>query len=107
MPDPHCPRCDGTGWREVTRGEVMAVERCECHQAHRPEHLVAAAQIPARFERVSFENFLLPGQRENPVANENLSKVMLDSKVYAEQYPFTEKLGLLFVGPPGAGKTHL
>ncbi len=107
MPDPNCPRCEGTGWREVTRGEMTAVERCECHPTNRPEHLAAAAQIPPRFERAAFDNFLLPGQRENPVANENLSRVMLDAKVYAEQYPFTEKMGLLFVGPPGAGKTHL
>ena len=107
MANPNCSICDGTGWKQVDRGEVSGVERCACHQPRRPEHLLEVAQVPSRYERASFDTFALPGQRENPVANENLSKVMLDAKVYAEQHPFTEKLGLLFLGPPGVGKTHL
>jgi len=107
MPNPNCSLCDGTGWRQVERGEVTGVERCQCHEPRRPAALLEAAQIPSRYDKASFENFTLPGQRENPLANENLSRVMLDAKVYSEHHPFTEKLGLLFMGPPGVGKTHL
>jgi len=107
MPDANCPKCEGTGWRQVERGEVSAVERCECGAAQRPARLLEAAQVPARYEHAAFENFLKPGQRENPVANENLSKVLLDAKRYAEDYPNAGKPGLLFLGNPGVGKTHL
>jgi DNA replication protein DnaC len=105
MPDPNCALCDGTGWRQVERGEVSAVERCECEQAQRPARLLASARIPLRFERASFENFVLP--RDNPIANETLSRAMLDAKSFAREYPLTDKTGLLFLGLPGVGKTHL
>ncbi len=105
MPDPNCLICDGTGWRPVVRGEVSGVERCECESINRPSRLLDSARIPPRFERASFENFVLP--RENPVANETLSKAILDAKVFARQFPLTDKPGLLFMGYPGVGKTHL
>src|SRR5574340_319949 len=105
MPDPNCALCDGTGWRQVERGEVSGVERCQCNQTARPARLLEAAHIPPRFERASFDNFVLP--RGNPMASETLSKAMLDAKVFAREFPYTEKPGLLFMGLPGVGKTHL
>src|SRR5579885_2793924 len=81
MPDPNCALCDGTGWKPVERGEVSGVERCECNQSLRPAQLLQSARIPPRFEKASFENFRLPDRRENP--------------------------GLMFMGLPGVGKTHL
>jgi DNA replication protein DnaC len=105
MPDPSCPQCDGTGWKQVARGEVSGVERCECHQPRRADSLLAEAGIPARYEKASFESFDL--HRQNPPVYENLSRIILDAKVYADQYPWTEKRGLLFLGHPGVGKTHL
>ncbi len=105
MADPNCALCDGTGWRHLERNGVSAVERCECHKAGRPARLLESARIPARFERASFDSFLLP--RENPVANEALSKAMLDAKTFAREFPLTEKSGLLLMGMPGVGKTHL
>jgi DNA replication protein DnaC len=105
MPDPNCALCDGTGWRQVERGEVSAVERCECNQGRRPAQLLESAHIPPRFERASFENF--DNRRENPLANETLSRAMLDARTFAREYPLTDKPGLLFMGVPGVGKTHL
>jgi DNA replication protein DnaC len=105
VPDPNCTACDGTGWRPVERGEFSGVERCQCNPLRQAANLLAAAQIPARFERASFENFLLP--RENPLANEALGKAMLDARVFAREYPNLDKAGLLFIGLPGVGKTHL
>ena len=107
MADPNCPLCDGTGFRTVERGEFSAAEPCECRQTHRPAQLLEAAQIPPRFERAAFDNFLLPGQQNNPIANENLSKAMLDARVFAREFPQLDKPGLLFMGLPGVGKTHL
>ena len=81
--------------------------RRRARQTGRPARLLEGAQIPARFQNASFENFILPERRENPLANETLSKAMLDAKLFSREYPFTEKAGLLFMGLPGVGKTHL
>lgn len=107
MANPNCQLCDGTGWRQVERGEVTGVERCQCNQTRRPEQLLEGAQIPPRFAHASFENFILPERRDNPTANDAYAKVMLDAKVYSQSYPETDKPGLLFMGTPGVGKTHL
>lgn len=107
MPDPNCALCDGTGWRHVVLGDVSAVERCECHKANRPARLLEAARIPARFERASFENFLLPDYAANPIANQAMGKVMNDAKGFVREFPLIEKRGLLFMGSTGVGKTHL
>ena len=107
MPDPNCALCDGTGWRPVESGEVSGVERCECDLADRPARLLESARIPPLFERASFDNFRLPEKQNNPIANEALSKAMLDAKTYSREYPLTEKPGLLLMGLPGVGKTHL
>ena len=37
--DPNCVRCQGTGWREVQKGELTAVERCDCSRSTPPEEL--------------------------------------------------------------------
>ena len=105
MPDPNCALCDGTGWREVQRGEVSGVERCECNQTRRPAHLLELARIPARFETASFDNF--SNRPENPIANRALGTAMVEARGFAREFPLTEKSGLLFMGSPGVGKTHL
>jgi len=107
MPDANCPRCDGTGWRPVERGVVSGVEPCECQRSGRPARLMEASRIPPRFQEACFENFSLPEREHNPVANEGMTQVMLQAKGYVRDYPPAEKPGLLFMGPPGVGKTHL
>src|SRR5690242_2621372 len=102
MSDPNCAFCDGTGWREVKRGEVSGVERCQCNQLRGPARLLEAARIPARFENASFENFILP--RDNPHANQALGNAMVEARGFAREYPFTDRTGLLFMGSPGVGK---
>ena len=107
MADPNCTLCDGTGWRPIEHGAVTAVERCACNPLRQPEALLEAARIPARFERASFDNFVLPRRQDNPIANDNLSLAMNVARVFAREFPQTEKPGLLFMGLPGVGKTHL
>jgi DNA replication protein DnaC len=103
--NPDCLECDGTGWKQVTRDGVAAVERCGCVETQRKDTLVERASVPARFQEASFENFRLP--RENPIAYESLGMAMNDARVFAREYPFTPKPGLMFQGNPGVGKTHL
>ena len=102
---PDCPDCDGTGWKQLVRDGITAVERCGCVEVHHKETLWERAAMPARFQSAGFENFRLP--RENPIAYENLGVAMNDARVFAREYPFTPKPGLMFQGNPGVGKTHL
>ena len=106
-PNPDCPRCDGTGWKQVVNDGVEAVERCDCFQRDRGETLLSRAQIPERFREADFDNFSPGSPRENPIAHEALIKVMLGAKAYARDYPSLSQLGLLLQGATGVGKTHL
>jgi DNA replication protein DnaC len=63
------------------------------------------AGIPANYRQASFETFLLP--TDNPVLQRALADVMLAVSSFARTFPKTPKPGLLLVGPPGTGKTHL
>ena len=106
--DPKCPHCEGTGWKQVVRDGVEAVERCPCLQGVRQEALLAKARIPERFREASFDNFFPPSPRDNPIENEALTRVMLTAKGFARDYsPSSAKSGLMLQGPPGVGKTHL
>ena len=65
----------------------------------------AAAQIPENYRNASFETFHLP--QDNPVAAKLMADAMYAVSSFARQFPNTSKPGLLLVGPPGTGKTHL
>ena len=58
------------------------------------------AQIPPRFRQCSFEEFYAPSD------NSTLQMALVKARGFAEHYPMVEK-GLLFMGNPGVGKTHL
>ena len=44
---------------------------------------------------------------DNPIGRQALSKVYIEVRRYAREYPLSEKPGLLLIGLPGVGKTHL
>ena len=100
-----CPDCNGTGYRIVERDEVEGAIRCSCAAVDRAGHLEADAGIPPLYSAASFENFLLP--RENPVSYRELTEVFLLVRAYAREFPNTKQPGLLLMGDPGTGKTHL
>lgn len=84
---------------------MSAAERCACVAESQAETLERNAQIPQNYQRASFETFLLP--EDNPTARRGLSDVMLAVSGFTRIYPKNPKPGLLLVGPPGTGKTHL
>ena len=102
-PETACPICGGTGWREVAGSRERTVVRCECRVKGRAERLLAAAKIPARYERCELSTFKY--DPENP-EDAKLGKAKLAAGRFVEEYP-VEKTGLLFVGTVGVGKTHL
>lgn len=103
--DPKCPQCHGTGWMYKDRDGVTSASKCECLKEGRAAEVESTAGIPPLYRQSSFENFKLP--ENNPIANRALASVLLVVRSYARDFPSTDKRGLLLVGEPGTGKTHL
>ena len=95
-----CTTCGGTGFeiREGAAGVLVSV-RCACSVRDRAEHILRAAGIPRRYEDCSLDNF--------DVLKPALAAPLEWAREWFERWPASVEVGLLFVGPPGTGKTHL
>jgi DNA replication protein DnaC len=100
-----CASCNGTGWKIVERDEVSGAIRCECVAIERAVNLEAGAGIPPLYANASLDNFSL--RHENSIAYNALTEVYLKVRGYAREFPATKQPGLLLMGYPGSGKTHL
>ena len=100
-----CELCGGTGWTVADVEGVSTAQRCTCIPAARAGGLEQQAQIPPNYRLASFETFHLP--HDNPTAQRGLADVMLRVAGYTRNYPKNPKPGLLLIGAPGTGKTHL
>ncbi len=89
----------------VERGEVSGAQRCECVLNERAQRIEQTASIPPLYRNASLDNFVLP--RDNPTANRELGLVMNTVRVFAREFPADRRPGLLLIGEPGTGKTHL
>src|SRR5580692_2686837 len=100
-----CPECGGSGWKIVQRDELSGAERCDCVYGARAKRLEESAAIPPLYRNASFDNFSLP--RDNPIGHRELANVLLTVKGFSREFPTDKQLGLLLIGEPGTGKTHL
>lgn len=100
-----CTLCDGTGWKIVTRAGLSGAERCVCAAATRTRDLKENANIPPNYQQASLDNFQMP--TDNPVARQGLGTVLMQVRSFAREFPTKERPGLLLIGEPGTGKTHL
>ena len=94
-----CTSCHGTGWRSREVEGVERVERCECWRRQVTLDLLQDANIPARYQKCDFRTFVT-------YPNEQLLRAVKKAEEFAAAFPVVQK-GLLLIGPPGIGKTHL
>jgi DNA replication protein DnaC len=105
MAETVCPECGGSGWKIVEREGVSGAERCECAKEGRSERLEEGAGIPPLYRDASFDNFQIP--KDNDIGARDLYAVRQTVLNYAHEFPAGQKPGLLLLGDPGSGKTHL
>jgi DNA replication protein DnaC len=94
-----CPHCQGTGFLlRRDDGGVRTAERCACGQRNVERRLLESARIPRRYDHCCFDDFELHDPSHEAARDA--------ARDWVELWPAT-KSGLLFVGGPGTGKTHL
>ena len=94
-----CTFCNGTGWRAHDVDGVERVSRCECWRQQVSLDLLKDANVPARYSKCDFSNFVT-------YKNEQLLRTFKKAQEFVAAFPVVQK-GLLLIGPPGIGKTHL
>lgn len=100
-----CEKCGGTGFVIVEKHGISSAERCSCAAAGRTRRNTERAAIPPLYRDASFDNFVLPA--DNPIQRDSLALVMTQVRAYTREFPLTQRPGLLLLGEPGTGKTHL
>ena len=93
-----CAICNDTGWKSIEVDGVSRVTRCECMRESAAARRLAEARIPRRYQHCDLANYT--------AYNEKLTKALEHATRLAEGFPVVER-GLLLLGPPGVGKTHL
>lgn len=114
MPEPEwteepCPECEGRGWVLEPDGGAGTARPCECRRRRLGARLLAATGIPDRYAACTLRSFMTAAPE--PQVRDQLVRARTLAERYVEEFlgpdaRFRES-GLLFIGPPGAGKTHL
>ncbi len=103
-----CPECGGRGWIVVADGRAGTARPCPCRQRDVVPRLMAAAGFPARYQHCKLSSFAISSPE--PRERRQLEAARFAAEQYVEGFVQEggsfKQSGLLFVGPPGAGKTH-
>ena len=105
-----CPDCLGTGWAIERDGGAGVARPCECRKRLRQQELLARSGIPERYRACRLTSF------ETETPDSGVREALLEAEAISRQYvdtffdPVSRRYaegGLVFVGRPGCGKTHL
>ncbi len=103
QPTSECSVCGGSGWKVVeVPGQTRHAIRCDCFVARRIERVLKSTGIPPRHEACTLADF----DTDFAGADKSLASARLAAGRFVEEYS-PDNNGILFVGPPGTGKTHL
>lgn len=94
-----CEHCDDTGWKAVTADGVRRVVRCDCWRSNQTARLLKEAHIPPRYQRCTLKTLIT-------YPNEQFLRAIESAKKFVSAFPVCDK-GLMIIGPPGIGKTHI
>jgi DNA replication protein DnaC len=104
-----CPECGGRGWVVVADGRAGTALPCNCRQRDLASRLIAAAGIPSRYKHCRLANFHVSSRQSR--VDKQLHEARRAAERYVEEFVQEgvgfRQSGLLLVGPPGVGKTHL
>jgi DNA replication protein DnaC len=108
--DGSCPRCAGRGWIvELQDTGAGLARRCSCLEQDAAARLIEQSGIPPRYRHCKLANFQVSSgaleERTQLAQARTMAQRYVDEFVQ-EGGRFRES-GLLFIGPPGVGKTHL
>lgn len=99
----HCENCDGQGriFRENEKGVAFLAD-CECAQLKKRFRILEDAGVPAKFAQADFDSFTKHHHSQGIA-----KRVAMD---FVQDFIKSKKnfiRGLIFMGAPGLGKTHL
>ena len=104
-----CPDCGGRGWVVVADGRAGTALPCTCRNRDVVPRLIAAAGIPSRYRHCRLANFHVSSRLSR--VDKQLHEARRTAERYVEEFVQEgigfRQSGLLLVGPPGVGKTHL
>lgn len=105
-----CPECGGRGWKVVSDGGAGTAVRCDCAKRQRSHEYLSRAGIPERYRHCRLHSFQTDSTHRRS-ASQKLTAHATCRRYVDEFFDLEEERfrasGLLFVGPPGVGKTHL
>lgn len=94
-----CAICDDTGWKMIEVDGVSRVTRCDCWRQKAAQRAASVARLPPRYRSCDLETLVT-------YPNEQFLKTVERAREFAEKFPVVDK-GLMLIGPPGIGKTHI
>ncbi len=100
-----CPRCEGRGWLVELDGGAGTARPCDCRQLELVPRLLEAAGIPPRYREKTMASFTADRRFPSLLAARRQAELYVEGFL-GEEGTFRSD-GLLFIGPPGVGKTHL